>query len=104
MDDGRGVRSGLMVRDAAGNPLGKVRRVYPWGFEVGKGFWSPYQWVFRNEEVLRVASDVVEVARSPDDLQRLAAGGLPSSWRRGTPDSEDLPATPQEDKGPPKLP
>jgi hypothetical protein len=103
MDEGRGLRPGLIVRDAAGNTLGKVRRVYPWGFEAGKGFWSPYQWVFRNDEVLRLDGEAVEVTRSPDDLQRLAAGELPASWSRGTSAAEDRPSTPQERKGPPKL-
>jgi hypothetical protein len=98
MDDARGVQVGMIVRDAAGNTLGKVRRVYPWGFEAGKGFWSPYQWVFRTEEVLRVGSGAVDVARGPDDLLRLANGELPSSWRRGTPAPEGGSALPPDRK------
>ena len=101
MGEERGLRPGLIVRDAAGNTLGKVRRVYPWGFEVEKG-WSASRWVFRNDEVLRLDGEGVEVARSPDDLQRLAAGELPSSWRGDSATPEDLPSTPQERNGPPK--
>lgn len=102
MGEERGLRPGLVVRDAAGNTLGKVRRVYPWGFEVVRGFWSPFQWVFRNDEVLRLDGELVEVARSPDDLQRLAAGELPASWGGDSSAPEDLPSTPQERNGPPK--
>jgi hypothetical protein len=82
----------MTVRDAAGNRLGKVRRVYAWGFEVSRRFWSPYQWVLRHDEVSRVTDDgVVEVARSPQDLVELAQGGLPASWRRYTPPSRGTP-------------
>jgi hypothetical protein len=84
MGEQGGLRVGMDVRDAAGNQLGTVRRVYAWGFEVARGFWSPYQWVFRHDEVVRVADGVLEVARRPDDLQRLAAGGLPDTWTRRT--------------------
>jgi hypothetical protein len=72
----------MAVRDASGKRLGKVHRVYPWGFEVVRGFWSPYQWVFRHDEVIRLDGGTVEVARRQDDLQRLAAGELPETWRR----------------------
>src|SRR5215212_12150348 len=98
MGDGRGLRAGMTVRDAAGNTLGKVRRVYPWGFQVVRRFWQPYSWVFRHDEVTRVADDAVEVARKPDDLQRLAAGELPDSWSRGTPvfGGGTIPASPGE--------
>jgi hypothetical protein len=98
MDDLRGVRAGMTVRDAAGKTLGKVTRVYAWGFEAERGFWSPYQWVFRHDEVARVEGGVVEVARGPADLQQLAAGKLPSSWRRYTPrfGSASIPGAPGE--------
>ena len=75
-----GIRAGMTVKDATGKRLGKIQRIYPWGFEVVRGFWSPYQWVFRHHEVRRVADGTVEVARAQDDLQRLAAGGVPASW------------------------
>jgi hypothetical protein len=81
MED-RGVRAGMTVRDAAGNTLGKVTRVYASGFEAERGFWSPYQWVFTPDEVTRVDGDVVEVDRSPGDLQQLAGGGMPPGWQR----------------------
>jgi hypothetical protein len=77
------LRVGMTVRDAGGQRLGKVARIYPWGFEVVRGFWSPYQWVFRHDEVTRIADDgTIDVARRRDDLMRLAAGELPESWRR----------------------
>jgi hypothetical protein len=95
------IRVGMTVRDAAGGRLGKVRRVYPWGFEVVRGFWSPYQWVFRHSEVVRVGDDSVDVARGPDDLQRLAAGGLPEGWGGGAPPfgERPIPSAPAEARG-----
>jgi hypothetical protein len=98
MDDQRGVRVGMTVRDAAGKTLGKVRRVYEWGFDAERGFWSPYQWVFKHDEVARIDGEVVEVARGPDDLKQLAAGELPGSWRRYTAPfgSASIPGAPRE--------
>jgi hypothetical protein len=92
------IRVGMTVRDAAGTTLGKVRRVYPWGFEARRGLFSPYQWVIRRDEITGVDDGVVAVARRQDDLLRLAAGGLPESWRRYTPPmgGPPLPAAPAE--------
>ncbi len=96
MDSRRGVEVGMLVRDAEGRELGKVRRCYPWGFEVARGFLSRRQWVIRYDEVLEVSRGVARVARSPDALFQLAAGGLPSTWRRVTPPfaPEPLPSAP----------
>ena len=96
---------GMAVRDAGGQRLGKVARIYPWGFEVVRGFWSPYQWVFRHGEVTRIADGTVEVARRRDDLMRLAAGELPESWR-GKPlpfGARSVPAAPAEARGAEKV-
>jgi hypothetical protein len=91
------VRVGMAVRDASGKKLGKVSRVYPWGFEAVRRFWSPYQWVFRYGEVNRIDGDTVEVARGQDDLLLLAGGGLPESWRRQElPFGGSVPAAPAE--------
>jgi hypothetical protein len=89
---------GMTVRDQAGQRLGTIRRVHPWGFEVKRGFWSPYEWVFRHDEVVTSQDGVVEVARRADDLQRLAAGELPESWRRHTPPfaTQAIPSAPGE--------
>ena len=75
-----GVRAGMTVRDGAGKAMGKVHRVYAWGFAVVKGFWQPREYVYKHEEVARVDGDVIHVTRGPDDLLRLAAGELPAGW------------------------
>jgi hypothetical protein len=76
------VRTGMTVRDADGQRLGKVTRRDPWGFEVVKGFWSPSEWVIRWDEILDVRSGEVHVARSDRTLLELAEGKLPAFWRR----------------------
>jgi len=83
MDDR--VQVGMDVRDADGKRLGKVSRCDAWGIEVTRGFWSPSEWVLRWDEVLGVEGRVVKADRSDEDIFVLAAGGLPSRWRRGTP-------------------
>ncbi len=83
MDDR--VQVGMEVRDADGKRLGKVSRCDAWGIEVVRGFWSPSEWVVRWDEVLGVEGRMVMADRSDEDLFVLAAGGLPSRWRRGTP-------------------
>jgi len=84
MDDR--VQVGMEVRDADGKRLGKVSRCDAWGIEVTRGFWSPSEWVLRWDEVLGVEGRVVKADRSDEDIFVLAAGGLPSRWRRGTPE------------------
>ncbi len=80
------VKVGMPVVDLDGKRLGKVSRRDEWGFEVVRGFWSPSEWVIRWDEVLGVDDrQAVRVARSDGALLDLAEGGMPESWRRGTP-------------------
>ncbi|HVI74175.1 MAG TPA: hypothetical protein VM683_04225 [Anaeromyxobacteraceae bacterium] len=79
------VKPGMTVFDADGKRLGKVTRCDPEGIEVVRGFWSPFDWVIRWDEVLDVEDGRVRVARGDDELLALAEGGMPESWRRGTP-------------------
>jgi len=83
MDDR--VKVGMAVVDADGKRLGKVTRCDPWGIEVTRGFWSPLEWVILWDEVLDIEGGRVRVARGDDALLELAQGGMPESWRRGTP-------------------
>lgn len=73
---------GMAVVDADGKRLGKVTRLEAWGFEVERGFFQPREWVVRWDEVMSIRPGEVEVARSDDALFELAAGRLPSYWRR----------------------
>lgn len=97
MDD-RGVKVGMSVVDADGKRLGKVTRRDAWGFEVQRGYFSPYEWVVRYDEVIGVEGRTVEVARSDDALYELASGEIPHGWMRVKPpaSSASLPATPAE--------
>jgi hypothetical protein len=108
MADTGGVRKGMTVRDGAGRALGKVDRVYAWGFEVVKGFWQPRTHVFKHEEVVRLDGETLHVSRSPDDLLRLARGELPAGWApRPSPFGGAIPAAPAEARstfGPPSSP
>jgi hypothetical protein len=93
-----GVKVGQAVFDADGKRLGKVTRCDPWGFEVQRGFFGPYEWVVRYDEILELGEDSVRIARSDADLFELAAGELPHSWGTVTPPDSDesLPAAPGE--------
>ncbi len=93
-----GVRVGQIVYDADGKRLGKVTRCDPWGFEVRRGIFSPYQWVVRYSEILELAHDSLKIARSDSDLFELAAGELPHSWaREALPEADRrIPAAPGE--------
>jgi len=95
-----GVRVGQSVFDADGKRLGKVTRCDPWGFEVTRGLFSPYQWVVRYGEILELADDSLKIARSDADLLELAAGDIPHSWPRETPPEaeQSLPAAPDESR------
>ncbi len=88
----------MLVRDADGKKLGRVRRCHPWGFEVARGIFSHREWVIRHDEVMDVQRGEVRVARSDDALFELAGGGLPRSWRRSTPPPGEapLPSAPGE--------
>ncbi len=93
-----GIQVGMTVFDADGKRLGKVSSCDPWGFEVRRGFWSPYEWVIRYDEILELGPDGVKVARSDEALFELAAGRLPHAWKPIHPAEADepLPATPAE--------
>lgn len=88
----------MTVSDADGKRLGKVTRCDPWGFQVQRGFFSPYEWVIRYDEVVEISGDAVKVARADDALLELAAGQIPHSWKRvRSPGAAgSLPATPAE--------
>ena len=75
-----------------------MSRCDSWAFEVRRGFFSPYQWVVRYDEVLELGPDSVKIARSDTDLLELAAGELPHSWpRTQAPEGdEELPSAPGE--------
>ncbi len=98
MKERNGVRLGQRVRDADGKVLGRVTRLYEWGFEVSRGF--PV--LFRRDEVVRydevrgVRDRALVVARSDRDLLDLAAGGVPRSWRIAAPPGYPAVATPSE--------
>lgn len=79
------VKVGMAVFDADGKRLGKVTRCDPWGIEVSRGFWSPFEWVILWEEIADVENGRVHVTRGDDALVVLAEGGMPESWKRGTP-------------------
>jgi len=95
---GYAVAVGMEVRDADGKRLGKVSRLDPWGFEVVRRLWSPYEWVIRWDEVLEVDGAGVRVARSDTALYELAEGKIPRAWTTIRPPEADapLPATPAE--------
>jgi hypothetical protein len=85
MDERPGVRVGMNVFDADGKRLGNVTRCDPGGFEVVRGFWSPFEYVVGYDEVTDVRDEEVRVARSARALFDLADGRLPSIWRRRLP-------------------
>jgi len=72
----------MMVFDADGKRLGKVTRCDPSGFEVVRGFWGPFEWVVRYDEVLEARGNQIRIARSEGALFELAAGRLPRTWLR----------------------
>ena len=98
MQERHGVTVGMVVRDADGKTLGKVDRLYDWGFAVVRGLWSPREWIIRYDEVLEAGRGYVSVARSDEALAELAAGALPHSWRQYRPPLAErpLPAAPGE--------
>jgi hypothetical protein len=98
MTERNGVRLGQRVQDAEGKDLGRVDRLYDWGFEVGRGF--PI--LFRRIEIVRYAEvrgerdGALVVARSSRDLYDLGEGGIPRSWRIPAPPGFPAVATPSE--------
>src|SRR5512138_71498 len=101
MDERRGVRIGQRVRDARGKDLGKVTDLYDWGFAVSKGFPVLFREdrVARYDEVRGVRDGALVVARTDDDLEALALGGIAPSWQIPTPPHFPRAATPAEAQG-----
>jgi hypothetical protein len=98
MTERNGVRRGQRVRDADGKDLGRVKRLYPLGFEVRKGLPLLFRAdaVIRYDEVRGVRDGVLVVARSDRDVLDLAAGGVPRTWRVPAPPGFPSAATPSE--------
>jgi hypothetical protein len=98
MKELNGVRLGQRVRDADGKDLGKVSRLYAWGFEVTRGFPVLFRRgrVVRYDEVRGAREGALVVARSDRDLLDLAEGGIPRSWRVPSPPGYPSAATPSE--------
>lgn len=101
MNERNGVRMGQRVRDARGKDLGKVTALYEWGFAVSKGFPILFrrEWVARYDEVRGVREGALVLARSDDDLEALARGGIAPSWRIPAPRHFPGAATPAEAQG-----
>lgn len=92
-----GVRVGQPVRDLDGLSLGRVRRLFDWGFSASRSVL-----VFRRDNIIRydevraVRDGTLVVARSRHDLFDLAAGGVPASWKIPAPAAFPTTATPSE--------
>jgi hypothetical protein len=100
MERRHGVRRGQRVRDLDGTPLGRVKRLTPWGIEISKGFLLfRKDLVARYDEVRGVRDGELILARSSRDLFALAAGELPPSWRIPAPHEFPIAATPAEARG-----
>lgn len=95
MRERNGVSTGQPVRDLDGTSLGKVVRLYAWGFLARRGLFGR-EFVVRYDEVRAVRDGALVVARSARDLFDLAAGGVPDSWRIPTPPPFPTAATPAE--------
>ncbi len=98
MDERNGVRLGERVVDADGRPLGKVTKLYPWGFVATRGLpvLTRRDEVIRYDEVRGARDGALVVARSAQDLLDLADGGIPRSWRIPAPPGYPAAATPSE--------
>lgn len=101
MKERNGVRLGQHVRDLEGKPVGRVSRLFDWGFEVVKGFPILFRkgWVFRYDEVRGTRDGALVVARTESDLFQLARGELPASWRIPAPAGFPTAAAPAEARG-----
>ncbi len=93
-----GVRMGQRVRDLDGTSLGRVTGLYDWGFATRRGppILFGRDFVVRYEEVRGVRDGAIVVARTSRDLEELAAGELPASWRIPVPHRFPSAATPAE--------
>ncbi len=98
MTERNGVRLGQRVRDADGKDLGRVTKLHGWGFAVRKGFPILFHEdsVVRYDEVRGLRDGALVVARSDRDLEELAAGAIPRSWRIPAPPGYPTAATPSE--------
>lgn len=98
MKERNGVRVGQRVRDLAGKRVGRVARLFDWGFEVVRGFPILFRTdhVFRYDEVRGTRDGELLVARTADDLFQLARGELPVSWRIPAPAGFPTAAAPAE--------
>jgi hypothetical protein len=98
MKELNGVRVGQRVRDADGKDLGKVTRLFEWGFEVTRGFPVLFRKdrVVRYDEVRGARDGALVIARSDGDLMDLAEGRIPRSWRVPSPPGYPSAATPAE--------
>jgi hypothetical protein len=98
MRERNGVRMGQRVVNVDGKSLGRVVGLYDWGFAVRWGL--PVLWrrdfVLRYDEVRGVRDGALVAARSSRDLDELAAGDVPPSWRIRTPSEYPAIATPAE--------
>jgi hypothetical protein len=101
MRERNGVRMGQRVVDVDGKSLGRVVGLYGWGFAARWGL--PVLWrrdyVLRYDEVRGVRDGALVAARSSRDLDELAAGDVPPSWRIRTPPAYPAIATPAEARG-----
>lgn len=97
MKERDGVRLGLAVRDLDGVSLGRVVRLFDWGFQTRRGLllWKREHLV-RYDEVRGLRDGGLVVARSRRDLFELAAGGIPPAWRIRAPAAFPVAATPAE--------
>src|SRR5512140_2002539 len=92
-----GVRVGQPVRDLDGVSLGRVRRLFDWGFAASRGvLLFRRDFILRYDEVRAVRDGALVVARSRRDLFDLAAGGVPASWKIRAPAAFPTTATPSE--------
>jgi hypothetical protein len=97
MKERNGVELGQRVRDLDGKDLGRVKALHDWGFRVAKGFLLfRRDAVARYDEVRGVRDGALVLARSARDLDELAAGRIPPSWRIPAPPDFPSAATPSE--------
>src|SRR5215208_7704386 len=98
MRERNGVRMGQRVRDLDGTSLGRVVRLFDWGFEARRGLPILFRrdFILRYDEVRGVRDGALLVSRSRRDLLELAAGQVPASWRIPAPHEFPTAATPSE--------
>jgi hypothetical protein len=87
MRERNGVQLGQRVHDLDGQYVGRVKRLYDWGFEIARGFPILFRrgTVARYDEARDARDGRLVLARSRHDLFDLAAGDVPRSWRIDVP-------------------